>query len=354
MHVLFDIFVSCFRQMQLGKASNFLIWLYICCSEALASPCFTNSHYVGIPLETQNTFSVMGNNNKNYQTSIQIASATRHPIWISWISDNSPQGSVKEKWMEHLNIKQMLNSAWTNDLSHDSGIFYLQPGQYVELPFTGHSVRITGSAGCDMDLFVEDPKLLIPSCEIGAGGPSSPQTLLEWTWSPGFADVIDVSCVDGFSLPLRLEYQSDKNVKKTIKASFTKNDCSTWKRNSTLLYQGCASPCSVSGNEIDCCSGSFSTPQTCHQNGIPVSTDVQRYLGGISKMVQDENNKRAAYAFAYDDSSGSITNHDKFNAKVKVTFCDDGLVYRHGKKMPNLPALLPQHHFLRKSIESSN
>lgn len=113
-----------------------------------------------------------------------------------------------------MNAKGLQNYNWMNDPSHEMGLFKLEGyGDYVELPYIGVSVRVAPSPGCTSNLpsgsvSATQGHQVIATCHSSQGGTPSPQTLIEYTYTPSPNDVIDSSFVDGYSMPVRLEYKT--------------------------------------------------------------------------------------------------------------------------------------------------
>lgn len=340
------------------------------------SSCFEESIDPGLPISKQKeySFSVTGSDGKSYNTCLQIVNGGSQDMWINWLVGESPKtpssrypgnvgsadGIVASAWSNALSNpkaksynpgKNMWN--WQNDVGHSEGMFLLPKGKYVLLPYMGTSVRIAGALGCS-----STPKNGV-DCQIARGGTPSPQTLVEWTWTPSGPDVIDSSFVDGYALPMRIQYLTEKESYKTILGKATKKDCSPSGKiiyDKDNKYLGCKSPCSSGINGVKgitnqtvldqvCCAGTYNKPCTCHPcdglsgtalkkctsndgglcyKGIPVAKDILNpWCDKISDMF-NVNGKRLGYCYAYDDDAGSIVDHNKYDSIVKVVFCTDG------------------------------
>jgi hypothetical protein len=303
-----------------------------------SSPCFDESIDAGISLIDQKkyTFSVKSpNDNNTYNTCLQVANGSSDKtIWINWLvfeeADDINDSNFYSAWKDALNNPQQQGYtpqnqwAWMNDNSHPEGWFELPPNKYVLLPYMGTSGRVAGALGCENtgDSDLGNPIIM---CDVGQGGAPSPQTLIEWTWTPAGPDVIDCSTVDGYSLPVRLEYLKENGTHQNILGKFTEDKCSKggFPIKIGQKYVGCKSPCSHTNDEQECCAGEYDKPDTCHPNGVPVSQLIEPWCNSITAMFS-YNNKRIGYCYAYDDEAGTINDHEKYNSIVKVTFCTDG------------------------------
>ncbi|KAJ7736257.1 thaumatin [Mycena metata] len=155
-------------------------------------------------------------------------------------------------------------------------------------------------------------------CDLNTGTGVPPASLAEFNFAgAGDQDFYDVSLVDGYNLPVRI----DNNVgcpvptcgvdlgpicPAALKGPF----------DSSGFPVGCKSACLVdslagnNGNSPNCCTGSHNTPQTCPNSGV---LDYSFF----------KTNCPNAYAYAYDESSQSALwtcAHSK-NAQYTVTFC---------------------------------
>lgn len=210
------------------------------------------------------------------------------------------------------------------------GAFKIPSRESVLLPYMGVSVRVAPATGCHEGTIngkvdFADGQQLIDSCTSSRGGTTSPQTLVEWTFTPNPADVIDSSFVDGFSMPVRLEYKAQNKKYKTILGKLTETNCEEGGGYKVLdksgSFAGCESPCSHTGDAQACCSGEYNTPKLC-----PPTPAVKKWCNGITAMMKNDDGKRLGYCYAYDDKHGSITDHVKGTKtrsapRIKITFC---------------------------------
>ncbi|KAJ7729164.1 thaumatin [Mycena metata] len=203
---------------------------------------------------------------------------------------------------------------------------------WTAAPHTKHSFkapndwdgRVWGRRNCDFSKNPGPNSCLDGGCNGGlecdptTGTGVPPATLAEFKFKgAGNKDYYDVSLVDGYNLPMRI----DNNVGCGIpscpvdlgpkcpgdqKGPFDKNG----------FPVGCKSACTVdalnghAANSPNCCSGTHNTPATC-----PAS--------GVRNYHYFKDNCPNAYAFAYDEPSGTALwscPSDK-NAAYTITFC---------------------------------
>lgn len=293
------------------------------------SSCFDETVSVGPHIASQQAVGDHG--------SISVVNGANSELWIQWISSEHDDGPFASSWTSALSTAGVPNYWWMNDASHSMGLFKLAASESALLPYMGVSSRVAPSVGCDAGdspqgkLTVAAGQAIVASCSSSRGGTPSPQTLVEWTFTPSVYDVIDSSFVDGYSMPVRLEYKEHDNQGfKTILGKLSEADCSSGDgavvHDENGNFVGCQSPCSATNDDAACCRGSFDTPQTCHPGGKPVSPEVPVWCTAVTKMFS-EDGKRLGYCYAYDDDAGSIVDQEKGIDKqdaprVKVTFCD--------------------------------
>ncbi|KAI0708793.1 thaumatin-like protein [Fomitopsis betulina] len=154
-------------------------------------------------------------------------------------------------------------------------------------------------------------------CADGGGAGVPPASLAEFTLggSNGF-DNYDVSLVDGFNLPMRI----DNNVGCGIPSCPVdlNPDCPAALQgpyDSTGLAVGCKSACEANldgdpANSPNCCSGNYDTKATCPSSGV-------KYYSYF------KDNCPNAYAYAYDEGSGTAlwTCAASKGADYTITFC---------------------------------
>ncbi|KAI0669643.1 thaumatin-like protein [Trametes maxima] len=154
-------------------------------------------------------------------------------------------------------------------------------------------------------------------CDPHTGTGVPPATVAEFTLGTnGLPDNYDVSLVDGYNLPVRINNNKGcpvadcpvdlgPNCPSQLKGPF----------DSTGFPVGCKSAC-IAGlggpvnDNHDCCTGSHNTPATCPPSGV----DFYSYFKG---------NCPNSYAYAYDESSGTalFTCPSNLAADYTITFC---------------------------------
>ncbi|KAK7683688.1 hypothetical protein QCA50_013064 [Cerrena zonata] len=152
-------------------------------------------------------------------------------------------------------------------------------------------------------------------CDPRTGTGVPPVTLAEFTFQgSGNKDFYDVSLVDGYNLPMRIDNNKgchvadcpvdlNPNCPSQLKGPFDGNGTPV----------GCKSACLVDpnpGNSANCCSGSHNTAATCPPSGV----QFYSYF---------KNNCPNAYAYAFDEGSGTAlwTCDSGRAADYTVTFC---------------------------------
>ncbi|KAJ6475403.1 thaumatin, partial [Mycena sanguinolenta] len=156
---------------------------------------------------------------------------------------------------------------------------------------------------------------LVCDVNTGTGVPSS--TLAEFNFNGGGNDWYDVSLVDGFNLPMRI----DNNVGCEVPSCPVDlgPNCPAALQglfNSTGFAIGCKSACYVdalngdAANSPNCCSGQYDTAATCPPSGV---TDYSYF----------RDNCPDAYAYTFDESSGTAlwSCTSSLNAAYIITFC---------------------------------
>ncbi|CAI9272282.1 unnamed protein product [Lactuca saligna] len=193
--------------------------------------------------------------------------------------------------------------------------FPLQPSQSnsVEVP-PGWSGRMWGRTLCSTD---STGRFSCVTGDCGSGtvecngsGAAPPTTLAEFTLNGANGmDFYDVSLVDGYNLPMMVVPQGGTGGNCNVTgcmADLNKN-CPTALR---LTATGgsdesvaCKSACEAFGDPMYCCSGAYSTPQTCSP------TSYSEYFKTACPT---------AYSYAYDDGSSTFTCS---SANYVITFC---------------------------------
>ncbi|KAJ7628698.1 thaumatin [Roridomyces roridus] len=182
--------------------------------------------------------------------------------------------------------------------------------------------RIWGRRDCDFSVNPGPNSCLDGGCNGGllcdpaTGTGVPPATLAEFNLDgDGVNDFYDVSLVDGYNLPMRI----DNNVGCGVPSCPVDlgPDCPSnliGPFDSTGFPVGCKSACLVdalagnAANSPNCCSGSFDTPATCPSSGVQ---DYSYF----------KNNCPTSYAYAYDDATALFECTASKNAAYTITFC---------------------------------
>ncbi|KAJ7194828.1 thaumatin-like protein [Mycena pura] len=154
-------------------------------------------------------------------------------------------------------------------------------------------------------------------CDPTTGTGVPPATVAEFNLNAGGTDFYDVSLVDGYNLPMRIDnnvgcgvpscpVDLGPNCPAALKGPF----------DSTGFPVGCKSACTVdalngnTANSPNCCTGSHNTAATCPPSGV---TDYSYF----------KSNCPNSYAYAFDESSGTAlwTCGASANAHFTITFC---------------------------------
>ncbi|KAI0765662.1 Osmotin thaumatin-like protein [Trametes elegans] len=151
-------------------------------------------------------------------------------------------------------------------------------------------------------------------CDPHTGTGVPPATLAEFTLDSNGQDSYDVSIVDGYNLPVRINNNKGcpvadcpvdlgPNCPAALKGPF----------DSTGFPVGCKSACLAGlggdpNNNPDCCTGSHNTPATCPPSGV----DYYSYF---------KNNCPNSYVYAYDDATGLKSCSAGAAADYTITFC---------------------------------
>ncbi|KAJ7234655.1 thaumatin [Mycena rebaudengoi] len=152
-------------------------------------------------------------------------------------------------------------------------------------------------------------------CDPITGTGVPPASLAEFNLGAGGTDFYDVSLVDGYNLPVRIDNTAGCPIPKCA-VDLGPNCPASLKGplDSTGFPVGCKSACLVdalngrAANSPNCCSGSFNTPQTCPSSGVQFYSYFKQ-------------NCPAAYAYAYDDLTSLFTCPSSANAGYTISFC---------------------------------
>ncbi|KAG8931729.1 hypothetical protein FRC02_002281 [Tulasnella sp. 418] len=153
-------------------------------------------------------------------------------------------------------------------------------------------------------------------CDIRTGTGVPPVTLAEFTLSAsGGLDFYDVSLVDGSNIPMRITTSASCPVAECAVDLNINCPAALKLLDSKGITVGCKSDCLVDPNPQNskaCCSGSYSTPETCPNSGV------------INYSFFKTSCPRS-YVYAYDESSGTalFTCDKNLKADYTITFCPD-------------------------------
>lgn len=182
--------------------------------------------------------------------------------------------------------------------------------------------RIWGRRECDFST-VQGPTSCVAGgcnggleCDTSSGTGVPPVTVAEWTLQgDGNQDWYDVSVVDGFNIPLSVTNNvgcSTASCPADLNANCPSELALT---DSSGTVVGCKTACfaNLDGTPSDsanCCTGSHNTAATCPSSGV-------QYYSYFKDNCPD------AYAYAYDESSGTAlwTCDSSLEADYTVTFC---------------------------------
>jgi len=154
-------------------------------------------------------------------------------------------------------------------------------------------------------------------CDVNTGTGVPPATLAEFNFNGGGTDFFDVSLVDGYNLPMRINNNVGCGIP-SCPVDLGPNCPAAQKGpfDSSGFPVGCKSACLVdalngnAGNSPNCCSGQYDTQATCPSSGV-------------TNYAYFKNNCPDAYAYAYDEPSGTAlwTCSTNLNAAYTITFC---------------------------------
>ncbi|MED6158078.1 hypothetical protein PIB30_029386 [Stylosanthes scabra] len=208
----------------------------------------------------------------------------------------------------------LLSGAGTPQLSTTG--FALQPGEsnVVSIP-DGWSGRIWGRTLCSTDstgkfsCITGDCGSSAVEC-VGAGA-VPPATLAEFTLNgAGGLDFYDVSLVDGYNLPMMVvPHGGGGNCTATGCLADLNGGCPSELKVKAGREEArdegvaCKSACEAFGDPKYCCSGDYSTPQSCKPSAYS-----QFFKSACPR----------AYSYAYDDGTSTFT---CASANYLITFC---------------------------------
>ncbi|PIL34441.1 hypothetical protein GSI_03217 [Ganoderma sinense ZZ0214-1] len=153
-------------------------------------------------------------------------------------------------------------------------------------------------------------------CDKHSGTGVPPATVAEFTFQgDGNQDWYDVSLVDGFNIPMRVDNNKGCHIADCpVDLNPNCPAALAGPKDSSGAVVGCKSAC-VAGlgdpaNSPNCCTGSHNTAKTCPPSGVQ---DYSYFKKGCPN----------SYAYAYDESSGTAlwTCDSSKAADYTVTFC---------------------------------
>ncbi|EKM51955.1 uncharacterized protein PHACADRAFT_212566 [Phanerochaete carnosa HHB-10118-sp] len=154
-------------------------------------------------------------------------------------------------------------------------------------------------------------------CDPHTGTGVPPATLAEFTLSgSGNLDYYDVSLVDGYNLPMRIDNDQGCGIA-SCPVDLGPNCPAALKGpyDSTGFPVGCKSACEANldgdpANSPNCCSGQYNTVETCPSSGVAYYSYFK-------------SNCPNSYAYAFDENSGTALwkCNSALNANYQVTFC---------------------------------
>ncbi|KAH8801860.1 thaumatin-like protein [Flagelloscypha sp. PMI_526] len=204
--------------------------------------------------------------------------------------------------------------------SHETG-WQAAPKTAVQfnVPNDWKSGRIWARTGCD---FSKGPLACDTGacngglqCASSAGTGVPPASLAEWTLNgSGGLDYYDVSLVDGFNVPMRIDNNKQCNIAACVHDLNDGCPAQLQQKNSAGKVVGCKSACAANldgnpANSANCCSGSHNTPATCPSSGVA-------FYSHFKKCVN-------SYVYAYDEGSHTAlwTCESHLQADYTLTFC---------------------------------
>ncbi|KAI0787894.1 Osmotin thaumatin-like protein [Fomes fomentarius] len=145
----------------------------------------------------------------------------------------------------------------------------------------------------------------------GTGVP--PATLAEFTLGANGADNYDVSLVDGYNLPMRITNSKGCPIADCpVDLGPNCPDQLKGPLDASGFPLGCKSACLAgigdSANNPNCCTGSFASPGACQASGVAF-------------YAYFKANCPNAYAFAFDEASGTALHSCSASTDYTVTFC---------------------------------
>lgn len=287
------------------------------------SACFNDSINVGIPLKEQ----CQADTNPS---SIQIVNGSNDTRWFFWSINENENSMFHKSWINTLSSQRIPYSTWSKDELIMMGIFQLEPKTCILLPFLGIGVKFMPVTDCPDNLTLDnliDGEQFFNKCWVSSCGLEMPKTLVEWSYTPNEMDQINISVVEGWSRPCRIEYIDNSQQIKSIKmGKFSKPGCIDCKGKSfptrSGLYSSCSIPCSDKNikseilNEKDYCSTTTCYPNTNIQDNVC----SPKWCAGLRNFFS-LNTENLGYCYGYKQKSKSINDYQKNNSRIKIIFC---------------------------------
>ncbi|KAG9442633.1 hypothetical protein H6P81_018487 [Aristolochia fimbriata] len=187
---------------------------------------------------------------------------------------------------------------------------------------TGWSGRFWGRTGCTFD---SSGRGSCATGDCGSGemecngaGAAPPATLAEFTLGSGAQDFYDVSLVDGYNLPMFVTVSGGTgNCESTGCLVDLNRRCPTELRVGD--GEACKSACEAFARPEYCCSGEYSSPNTCRPSVY-------------SEMFKSACPK--SYSYAYDDATSTFTCS---GADYEITFCPGPPSQKSSRDPPKTP-----------------
>ncbi|KAJ7779684.1 Osmotin thaumatin-like protein [Mycena metata] len=153
-------------------------------------------------------------------------------------------------------------------------------------------------------------------CDVTNETAAPPFTLTEFTLDAGGSDFVDVSLVNGFNLPVRIDNTAGCGTPScTVDLNANCPAAQKGPLDSTGAAVGCKSACLIDQqagngeNSPNCCTGTHDTPATCPPTGV---TNFAYFKGNCPNAI----------AYPYDEGSTTLWEcSSSSKAAYTVTFC---------------------------------
>ncbi|KAJ7438160.1 thaumatin, partial [Mycena latifolia] len=234
------------------------------------------------------------------QRSITVSNACPFTIWPAFFTSSGGRPSQTTGWV----APPLTNVSFTIPNDWNGRIWGRRNCDFTTNP--GANSCLDG--GCNGGLV----------CDVNTGTGIAPATLAEFFLpGDGLTDFYDVSLVDGFNLPMRIDNNAGCAVT-SCPVDLGPNCPSDQKGpfDASGAPVGCKSACTVdilagnADNSPNCCTGTHGTPATCPPTG------VRNYAYFKSSCPN-------AYAYVYDDAGESPLESCASSKKAAytITFC---------------------------------